>query len=83
MNEEAAMTTIRMRRCGDPTLDGYIFTDWEHARAWLTQPFVKPDEVQLEEVQTGPWMPCPRCRGSGSRQDVKTIRKVTFEEVSG
>ena len=58
------------------------FSDWQHARSWLAQPFIKRDEVQLEEVAVGPLIGCPRCGGSGWRQDVKPIRKLTIDEVS-
>ena len=70
-----------MSRASDRTLDGYIFTDREHARQWLSQVCIKRDEVRLEEVAVGPVMCCPRCGGSGVRQDVKLLRKITIEEL--
>lgn len=75
--------TIRMVRCGTSrTLDGYIFTDREHARQWLSQPYIDIGSIVLEEVEVGPLMACPRCAGSGFRQDVKRIRRLTPEETA-
>jgi len=75
-------TTIRMRRCGpDHTLDGYIFTNHDHARAWLSQPFVNMDEIVLEEIEVGPLMRCRHCNGTGHRQDTKIVRRLTAEEA--
>lgn len=75
------MITIRMRLSGERTLDGYIFTDLAHAHQWLSQAFVERDKIQLDEVEVGPWMPCPRCGGDGHRRDVKLVRRLTPEEV--
>ena len=73
--------TNRMRRATERTLDGYIFTDRAHAREWLRQPFVDMAGIQLEEVEVGPLVPCPRCGGSGHRRDVRVIRRLTTEEA--
>lgn len=74
-------TTIRMRRCGpDRTLDGYVFSDRDHARRWLSQEFVNGD-VDLDEVQVGPLIKCRSCQGSGFRQDIRTLGRLTIEEA--
>lgn len=74
-------TTIRMRRCGsDRTLNGYVFSDRDHARRWLSQEFVKGD-VDLDEVQMGPLVQCRSCQGSGFRQAMKVLGRLTIEEA--
>jgi hypothetical protein len=73
--------TIRIRRCADSTLNGYVFSDRQHAHEWLRQPCVDRTKIELEEVEIGALMPCPRCGGSGYRLDVKLIRRLTAEEA--
>jgi hypothetical protein len=43
-------TTIRMRRCPDRTLWGYVFEDNDHARKWLRAYGVLAADVELERV---------------------------------
>lgn len=74
-------TTIRMLYPKqENTLDGYVFSNMEHARQWLAQPFVDPSEIRLEEVQVGELCRCRYCGGSGFRQSVNVVRKLTVAE---
>ena len=52
-------TTIRMVRCPDRTLWGYIFKNVAHAKGWLKN--YKPNDVVLEKVEVGPLLPCRSC----------------------
>lgn len=85
MTEKLQTTTIRMRICdGDRTLNGYIFANRDHARQWLSQPFMADKKVQLEEVEVGPMTKCSRCGGSGIHPArVKVLREITIKEVVG
>jgi hypothetical protein len=62
------------------TLTGYLFTDREHARVWLTQKWVKPGRFTLQEVEVGPMVRCKRCGGTGYHQTVERVRDLTVEE---
>jgi len=60
-------------------LDGYIFTDMTHARTWLAQPFVAAMKISsLEVVEVGACQTCPRCKGTGSLQSVRILRKLSL-----
>lgn len=73
--------SIRMLRCDpDDTLNGYVFTDFAHARAWLRQSFVDRYETKLEEVEVGEPRRCRTCGGSGVRQTIKAVRKLSVDE---
>ncbi len=80
-------TTIRMlrrkrvdgERSETRDLDGYIFTDMTHARTWLAQPFVAAMKISsLEVVEVGACQTCPRCKGTGSLQSVRILRKLSL-----
>jgi hypothetical protein len=62
------------------TLYGYVFADNEHAREWLTQPFVDRGAYKLEKVEVGELHRCRFCDGSGVRQSIKSIATMTVEE---
>lgn len=62
------------------TLYGYVFSDNEHAREWLTQSFVDRDAYMLEKVEVGELHRCRFCDGSGVRQSIKSDGKMTVEE---
>lgn len=64
---------LHARANGDRTLSGYIFTDLRHARAWLRQSFVKPEDYSLDAVEIGESHRCTRCDGSGFTQTVKAV----------
>ena len=69
-----------MPRSLQDTLRGYIFSDTQHARAWLTQEWVRPDDYRLKEVEVGELCRCTRCDGSGYTQTVKTLGELTVAE---
>ena len=73
--------TMRLR-CNrkDSTLDEYLFTDLDHARTWLTQPFVRPGDYRLEEVEVGEMTRCKHCKGEGFTQSVKLVRRLSVED---
>ena len=76
------MVTIRMRRCAiDQTCHDYVFSDRNHARTWLAPYAEHAAGFRLEEVEAGPWMPCPRCGTPAMRRDVRVIRAMTYAEV--
>ena len=73
--------TIRLiERSRDSTLTGYIFTDFNHAREFLTQSWVKPERFTLEEVAAGDFVRCTKCDGLGHTRRVTALRKLTVEE---
>lgn len=76
------ITTIRMHYPKEPdhTSNGYIFTDMKHARDWLTQKFVRPAEISLEEVAVGELVRCRHCDGIGYKQSVRPVRKLSVGE---
>ena len=67
-------------RNAQDTLRRYVFSDRQHARQWLTQAWVKPEDYTLEEVEVGELCRCNRCDGSGFTQSVKTVGKLTVGE---
>ncbi len=75
--------TIRMTEPGS-TLNGYIFSDNEHAKAWLSQKFVQedPSKYRLERVRVvKESCRCKKCDGSGwSRPQIETLEKLTVDE---
>ncbi|HEV8502918.1 MAG TPA: hypothetical protein VGR63_15190 [Casimicrobiaceae bacterium] len=73
--------TIRMRRCPDRTLCGYVFADEDHARQWLIQYEAQADQFRLERVIAEKPHTCPRCRGTGSIRRVKKVSEVTLGEL--
>lgn len=75
-----ASVRLRVRANGDRTLQGYVFTDRRHAREWLTQAWVKPEDFTLESVEVGESCRCTRCGGSGFVQTMKTTGKMTVQE---
>jgi hypothetical protein len=78
------IVTVRLLpRDRQDTLMGYVFSDTEHARKWLMQRFVKRDAYRLEKVEVGPRHECRFCGGSGFRQTVKPIGKITVKEFLG
>lgn len=82
MSQPDPQTTIRMRYHKEPdhTSNGYIFTNVAHARDWLTQKFVRPAEISLEEVAVGDLVRCRHCDGSGYKQSVRSVRKLSVGE---
>jgi len=70
-----------MKRCPDLTLWGYVFTDEDHARKWLSAYGARAAEFQLERVHVGPLQACKSCGGSGFHQSVKKIENVSLAEV--
>lgn len=62
------------------TLHGYVFTDPEHAREWLSMPIIDGGDYVLQEVEAGPLEKCPRCGGSGTLQTVKVLRTLSVAE---
>jgi hypothetical protein len=62
------------------TLDGYVFIDLAHARRWLAGPYVDRKATRLEEVEVGEMHRCKWCEGTGYRQSVKPIRRLTVAE---
>lgn len=74
-------TSIRlMPRDTRDTLGRYVFSDRDHARQWLTQKWVKPEDYTLETVEVGELCRCTRCGGEGFTQSVKSTGKLTVEE---
>jgi hypothetical protein len=78
-----ASVRLRVRANGDRTLQGYVFTDRQHARAWLSQSWVRPEDYALDTVEVGALCRCIRCDGSGFTQAMKTTGKMTIEEFLG
>jgi hypothetical protein len=76
-----AKTTIRMRRAPDQTLHGYVFTDDDHARQWLSSLKVTASEVRLERVVVGELQRCNRCGGQGHTQSIKKLHDIELEEL--
>jgi len=74
-------TRIRMRKAPDSTLNGYIFTDDAHAKAWLSQMKVEASDVRLEVVEVGSMCRCSKCGGSGFTQKVRKVADIGLEEV--
>ena len=72
-------TTVRMKRAPEATLDGYVFSDDEHARTWL-RPYRGMDVV-LERVRVGPLKSCPRCGGAGHTQKIEKVSDLTLQEL--
>jgi len=73
--------SVRMRlKDRTNSLNGYVFRDLAHARQWLSQAFVKPDEISLDTVSVGPIKRCPRCNGDGYTEIVRFVGKTTVEE---
>jgi hypothetical protein len=73
--------TIRLiPRNKHDTLLGYVFTNFQHAREWLSQEIIDKEAYSLEEVEAGPIERCPRCGGSGTTQVVKVMRRLTARE---
>ena len=76
-------TTVWMERCGiDRSLDGYVFSSWEHARSWLRQYAAQSDKFTLKEARVTE-AACRYCRGSGFKQSIEAVRAVPFAEVVG
>ena len=75
---------IRMRLLPhdrEDTLSGYIFSDNQHARDWLTQSFVDRSAYSLEAVEVGERRRCSMCHGSGFIQTVKKAGdKMTVDD---
>lgn len=80
MPDPTTSRTIRMMRGGDHTLNGYVFTDLDHARQWLSQSFVDRAKTEIEEVEVGLWGGCPHCGGAGWTRPTKVIGKLTVDE---
>lgn len=73
-------TTLRMREKGS-SLDGYIFSDREHARQWLRQPCINREAILVEPVEVSPLVRCTKCSGEGFHQTVKAVGgKMTAAE---
>jgi hypothetical protein len=73
--------SIRLRpRSLSDTLSRYVFSDYDHARQWLTQVWVKPADYTLEVVEVGELCRCRGCDGAGFTQTVKVVGKLTVEE---
>lgn len=71
-NPEHQTTTFRMRYRGN-TLDGYVFTDLDHARQWLMQPIIDRSKIQIEPVEVGEPRQCRMCSGTGYHQTIKVV----------
>lgn len=71
-NNDQHQSTLRMRERGS-TLDGYIFTDLDHARQWLRQPIIDQSKITVELVEVGEYHPCRMCGGTGHHQKVKVL----------
>ena len=71
---------LRVRANGDRTLQGYVFSNREHARAWLTQAWVKPADYTLEVVEVDDLCRCAKCDGTGFSQTVKVTGTTTIED---
>lgn len=74
-------TTIRMKRCPDRTLDGYVFENDDHARRWLASYRATQEQVTLERVVVGPLVECRFCGGTGYRQKTEKVCDLTLEEL--
>ena len=74
-------TTIRMRRCPDRTLWGYVFTDEDHARKWLRSYGARSSDFAFERVVVGPIKPCRSCVGRGYSQTASRVESVTLAEL--
>ena len=80
MSKPVDQMTLRMHWRGS-TLDGYIFSDQEHARQWLMQPIIDRAKISLEPVEVGAFRPCPNCCGSGFHRAVKSVgNKVSAKD---
>lgn len=68
------------KKCGDSTLNKYIFTDYEHALDWLWQSYFKKGEYSSDEcysLQHVAYMKRPCC---GQRYNVKVLEDLSVSE---
>jgi hypothetical protein len=74
--------SIRLRYPRDRTntLNGYVFTDMQHAREWLFQEFVKPAEIKLDIVDVR-YTICRRCGRPHCCPTIKVIEPISLAAV--
>jgi len=75
------MRRIRLNTKGD--LDGYLFSDNEHARNWLRQIFVQAPEYMVSIVDAEEKRKCPHCGKVDHRiKVITTMRPEQFLQMS-